>query len=91
MNIPIEQTIKKRRSVRTYEERRLSTEDKEKLMVFADGVIQPIWCEGEILLVEKSTASSGEKLGTYGVIKGASSYLGIGGKQEFGLEALVRI
>lgn len=89
MNIPIEQTIKKRRSVRTYEERRLSTEDKEKLMAFADGLSNPFGAKVKFHLVEKSTASSGEKLGTYGVIKGASSYLGASVENaEFGLEAL---
>lgn len=89
MNIPIEKTIKKRSSVRTYEEKKLSKADKEKLLAFADGLSNPFGPKVKFHLIEKSTESSGEKLGTYGVIKGASSYLGASvANTEFGLEAI---
>lgn len=89
ISIPIEQTIKKRSSVRTYEEKKLSIEDKEKLMALADGLSNPFGPKVKFHLIEKNTESSGEKLGTYGVIKGASAYLGASVENtEFGLEAL---
>lgn len=89
IDIPVEQTIKKRNSVRTYEERKLSIEDKEKLMEFADNLSNPFGQTVTFHLIEKSTESSGEKLGTYGVIKGASSFIGASvANTEFGLEAL---
>lgn len=89
INIPIEQTIKKRNSVRTYEERKLSIEDKEKLIAFADNLSNPFGEKVKFHLVEKTTEPNGEKLGTYGVIKGASSFIGASvANTEFGLEAL---
>ena len=36
INIPVQETIKKRNSVRAYEERKLSTQDKEKLIKRVD-------------------------------------------------------
>ena len=89
INIPIEQTIKKRISIRTFEERKLTHEHQEKLMAFASNLSNPFGEKVKFYLIEKNTESSGEKLGTYGVIKGASSYLGASvAKSDFGLEAL---
>ena len=89
MSIPIEQSIKKRSSVRTYEDMKLSTKDKDQLMAFADKLSNPFGVDVKFHLIEKNTESNGEKLGTYGVIKGASSFLGASASNsEFGLEAL---
>ncbi len=89
MDIPVEQTIRTRISVRTYEERKLSIEDKNKLRAFADNLSNPFGVKVTFHFIEKSTESSGEKLGTYGVIKGASSFIGASvANTEFGLEAL---
>lgn len=38
MDYPIRETIEKRHSVRTYEPRPLSVEDKEKLLRYRDGI-----------------------------------------------------
>ncbi len=89
INIPVEQTIKERRSVRTYEERMLSVEDKEKLRAFANNLTNPFGEKVNFHFIEKNTESNGEKLGTYGVIKGASYYIGVSvANTEFGLEAV---
>lgn len=89
MNIPVEKTIKQRSSVRTYEEKQLSKADKEKLLAFADGLSNPFGPKVKFHLIEKNMESSGEKLGTYGVIKGASSYLGASvDNTAFGFEAI---
>ena len=89
INFPVEQTIKKRNSVRTYEERKLSVEDKEKLMSYADNLTNPFGEKVNFHIIEKGLETNGEKLGTYGVIKGASSFIGVSvANTEFGLEAV---
>lgn len=89
INIPIEPTIKKRYSVRTYQERKLSAEDKDKLVAFADTLTNPFGEKVNFHFIEKAAETDGEKLGTYGVIKGASSYIGVSvGNTEMGLEAV---
>ena len=88
INIPVQETIKKRNSVRSYEERKLSTKDKEKLMTYADSLTNPFGVKVNFHIIEKDLDSKGEKLGTYGVIKGATTFLGVSVENtELGLEA----
>lgn len=88
LNIPVEETIKKRVSTRTYEPKSLSASDKEKILDEISKLTNPFGENVRIKLIEKDTAVNGEKLGTYGVIKGANTFLGvITDKTEFGLVA----
>lgn len=88
INIPIEETIKKRVSVRNYDSKRLSKKDKEKLVNEISQLTNPFGENVRIHLIEKDTVSNGEKLGTYGVIKGANTFLGVTtDKTELGLVA----
>lgn len=88
LNIPIEETIKKRVSTRTYDSKNLSKNDKEKLMNAISQLTNPFGENVRIHLIEKDIASNGEKLGTYGVVKGANTYLSLTvDKSEFGLIA----
>ena len=88
INIPVKETIKKRNSVRSYEEKKLSKEDREKLMAYADSLTNPFGVKVNIHIVDKDLDGKGEKLGTYGVIKGASTFLGVSVEDtELGLEA----
>jgi len=88
INIPIEETIKNRVSVRSYDSKRLSKNDKEKLVNEISQLTNPFGENVRIHLIEKDTVSNGEKLGTYGVIKGANTFLGVtADKSEFGLVA----
>lgn len=88
MQFPIRETIEKRRSVRTYDARPLREEDKTKLMDFAKAVDNPFGVPTRIGLIETERSDQPKKLGTYGVIKGAGSYLGIVVPQDtLGLEA----
>ena len=88
LNIPVEETIRKRVSTRTYESRKLSADDKEKILKEISQLTNPFGENVRIHLIEKNTAANGEKLGTYGVIKGASTFLGVTtDKTEFGLVA----
>lgn len=89
MSFPVEQAINKRISVRTFEERPLEKKDYDALMDFSKTLSNPFGVEVKFHFIKKATASSGEKLGTYGVIKGASTYIGASvTKEGFGLEAL---
>lgn len=88
LNIPIEETIKKRVSVRSYDSKKLSADDKEKLINQISKLTNPFGENVQIHLIEKDTVPTGVKLGTYGVIKGAKSFLGVSVKKsEYGLVA----
>ncbi|MDD3413490.1 MAG: nitroreductase family protein [Lachnospiraceae bacterium] len=88
LNIPVEETIKKRVSTRTYNPKRLSKIDKEKLVNEISQLMNPFGENVRVHLIEKDTVLNGEKLGTYGVIKGANTFLGVTtDKTELGLVA----
>ncbi len=88
LNIPVVETIKKRVSVRTYEPKSLTEKDKKELKNEISKLTNPFGIKVNIHLIEKDTASNGEKLGTYGVIKGAKTFLGLSvDKSEYGLIA----
>lgn len=75
--IPVAETIRKRRSVRTYEERPLSPEDRARLVGYMGAVGNPFGVEVRLHIADRSVAAGGEKLGTYGIIKGAGTFLGV--------------
>ena len=75
--IPVAETIRKRRSVRTYEERPLSPEDRAKLVGYMGAVGNPFGVEVRLHIADRSVAAGGETLGTYGIIKGAGTFLGV--------------
>ena len=88
MNFPIEKTIVKRSSVRSYESKKLSISDKEKLMNYINNLSNPFNEKVNFHFIEKGLEPNGEKLGTYGIIKGATSFIGVSvSNSEFGLEA----
>ena len=88
MDFPIRETIEKRRRVRTYAPRPLSREDRERLTGYAESAENPFGVRTRIGLIETERSEQPKKLGTYGVIKGAGSFLGIVVPQEkLGLEA----
>ncbi len=85
----VRETVEKRISVRGYDGRRLSEQQKEDILCYAAGLQNPLGPKTRIKLIEKSTATDGEKLGTYGIIKGTDLYFGAAvPKQECALEAL---
>lgn len=90
LDFQVENTIKTRSSVRTYEEKPLSEEDKNKLKAYMESSIEnPFSVNGLFRLLEQKDAVNGEKLGTYGVIKGASDFIGATVENsELALEAL---
>ena len=82
LEFSVEEVVKNRYSVRTYDKRPVEKEVKEKLLVYANELQNPLGPKIKIQFIEKELAPNGEKLGTYGVIKGAKSYLGVTVPQE---------
>lgn len=88
MDFPIRETVEKRHSVRTYEPRPLREEDKKALLQYRDSIKNPFGVPATIHFIETESSQQPKKLGTYGVIKGAGSFLGVVVPQnQLGLEA----
>ena len=66
--------VELRKSVRTFEERPLSEEDRKEIRDFLECSENPFHVKVEFRFLESLEKST--SLGTYGVIKGATSYLG---------------
>lgn len=77
LSIPIVETIQKRHSVRTYENQPLRSQDRDALLKYMKQLDNPFGAPVHTYIVDKELRSDGEKLGTYGVIKGASTFLGV--------------
>ncbi len=80
MNFPLKEAAEKRKSVRTYIEKPLSDSDREKIESFIDFLAaepHPFSAKVRIRLFDVDKDISTRDLGTYGVIKGARSYLGV--------------
>ena len=77
LSIPVVETIKKRQSVRTYKDKMLSDSDRRKLLEYINMVDNPFNVPVKIHIIDKNLNENGEKLGTYGTIKGAKTFLGL--------------
>lgn len=77
LSIPVAETIQKRHSVRTYEDRTLSPQDRAALLDYINQLDNPFGVPVKKYITDKKLSADGEKLGTYGVIKGASTFLGV--------------
>ena len=75
--IPVVDTIQKRHSVRTYENQPLLPRDRDTLLEYMKKLDNPFAVPVHTYIIDKTLSTDGEKLGTYGVIKGASTFLGI--------------
>lgn len=88
-NKPITEVIKSRYSVRNYEDKPLSDEIIKALEDYISKVDNPFKINIRIKLIKKDSFKNESKLGTYGVIKGASYYLVAACEdKDFALEAL---
>lgn len=77
LSIPVTETIQKRHSVRTYENQPLLPRDREALLECMKRLDNPFGIPVHEYIINKKLSANGEKLGTYGVIKGASTFLGV--------------
>ncbi len=76
----VEETIRRRKSVRTYENRPLSPADKAAIQACMDELCReetPFPAKLQMCLLETKPGTGTEKLGTYGVIRGANTFIGI--------------
>ena len=77
LSIPVVETIQKRHSVRTYESKSLLSQDREALLMYMEQLNNPFGVPVHTYIIDQKLNAGGEKLGTYGVIKGASTFLGV--------------
>lgn len=75
--IQVIKSIKVRHSVRTYQDKALEPGVRDTLQGYMDRLENPFGMPVKKYMIDKRLASEGEKLGTYGIIKGASTFLGV--------------
>ena len=75
LSIPVVETIQKRHSVRTYENQSLLSQDRDALLKCMKQLDNPFDVPVHTYIIDQKLNADGEKLGTYGVIKGASTFL----------------
>ncbi|MDF2840300.1 MAG: nitroreductase [Clostridia bacterium] len=88
---PITDIIKSRHSVRTYDSEILKLDVKDKLREYAAQIKGPFDSEVRLEVVDSNdfTEGKGNKIGTYGVIKGAQTFIaGIADNKEKNMEQL---
>jgi len=97
-NKPIKEVVVERTSVRSYEPKTLDDNIKKNLMEYLDGVKTPFQSKIRYKLINiKNSENKDLKLGTYGVIKGATSFIASAIKNEdkslfdlgYGLEKII--
>ncbi len=91
MNIDfsIEEAVKKRYSVRNYSEQEIESDKIESIKTFIASLKNPFGQEVNFHFLDSQEMKDKEKLGTYGVIKGANQYIGTTIKlQAMALESL---
>lgn len=77
LSIPVAETIQKRHSVRTYENQPLLPRDREALLECMKRLDNPFGVPVHEYIIDKKLSADGEKLGTYGIIKGANTFFGV--------------
>lgn len=88
--IDVKETIKRRVSIRSYEERSLTKEDKSKLMDFNASLTNPFGVDVKVQYISKDKGAEDVQLGTYGTIRGAKDFLAITVKDQpyYAMEAV---
>lgn len=84
-NKPINEIIRKRHSVRNYENTGIPKDIKEKLESYLEEINNsegPFCGKVKIRLIKKDDTDKEVKLGTYGIIKGANYYLAVACKKS---------
>src|SRR5665811_1304448 len=85
----MEDAVKKRYSVRNYAAQEIEAEKIKALELFIDSLDNPFGKEVTFHYLDDDNMIDQQKLGTYGVIKGAKHYIGTSIKKEpLALEAL---
>ncbi|PKM63653.1 MAG: nitroreductase, partial [Firmicutes bacterium HGW-Firmicutes-20] len=74
--LPIESAVKKRISVRNYADMRIEETKMSEIKEFVSNTDNPFSQHVNFHFFDLNDSGEGQKLGTYGVIKGAQHYLG---------------
>ncbi len=89
INFSIEESVKKRYSVRNYKEQEVELDKRKAIESFVNSLDNPFGKKVNFHYLDNREMMNEEKLGTYGVIKGAMQYIGTTIKLEpMALEAL---
>jgi nitroreductase len=89
INFNITEAVRKRYSVRNYSDIEISEETMESIREFISNLSNPFGPKVTFHYLDINCNQESQKLGTYGVIKGAKKYIGTTIKDEpFALEAL---
>ncbi len=91
MNIDfsMEEAVTKRYSVRNYTDQKIEKDKRKAIEVFIDSLDNPFGKKVNFHYFDREDSDEKQRLGTYGVIKGAKNYLGTTIKSEpMALEAL---
>jgi hypothetical protein len=89
INFNIAEVVRKRYSVRNYSDIEISEETMESIREFISNLSNPFGPKVTFHYLDINCNQESQKLGTYGVIKGAKKYIGTTIKDEpFALEAL---
>lgn len=87
--IDVKKAVQDRVSIRSYEERSLTKEDKSKLMDFNASLTNPFGVDVKVQYISKDKGAEDVQLGTYGTIRGAKDFLAITVKdQPYAMEAV---
>ena len=89
INFSIEESVKKRYSVRNYKEQEVELDKRKAIESFINSLDNPFGKKVNFHYLDNREMMNEEKLGTYGVIKGSMQYIGTTIKLEpMALEAL---
>lgn len=89
INFSIEESVKKRYSVRNYKEQEVELDKRKAIESFVNSLDNPFGKKVNFHYLDNREMKDEDKLGTYGVIKGAMQYIGTTIKLEpMALEAL---
>ena len=72
----VEEAVKARSSVRNYADREIELDKLEKIRRFLEALDNPFHQEVSFHWLQEDALPAGQKLGTYGVIKGAKRFIG---------------
>lgn len=87
--IDVKETIKRRVSTRSYEEKSLTKKDKRKLIDFNASLTNPFGVDVKVQYISKDKGAEDVQLGTYGTIKGVKDFFVITVKDEpYAMEAV---
>ena len=76
IDFSLEEAVKARSSVRNYADREIKPDKMEKIRRFVEALDNPFHQEVSFHWLMPESLPAGQKLGTYGVIKGAKRFIG---------------